>query len=167
MLVADDAFKQHTQVLGEGRRSATCGDGDGYRASFDLGGDIEVAEGRLVNHVHEQAAAPAFRGDSGIQNRIIRGHDHEEDAVEIGMGIVAHVQLEGSLTGQLLHHRGRIAGHHANHGSRPEQRLDLALGDAAPANDEAFVAVDTKTYGKATAHDSTSEAGWVPLPSGA
>ena len=67
------------------------GDGDLQVAAADHGGEVEVAEGRIVDGVDQDAGGFSFGEDSAIDGGDVGCGDDEELAGEVAGGVFALV----------------------------------------------------------------------------
>jgi hypothetical protein len=75
------------ELLGECRRVAGGGDGDLQVSAANDGGEVEVAERRVIDGVAEDAGCGGFGEDGAVDGRVVGGGDDEESSGKVALPI--------------------------------------------------------------------------------
>ncbi len=130
------------QTLGECGAGAGGGDGDLEIAATDDGGEVEVAEGWVVDGVAEDIVGDGLVVDGAVDGRIVGG-GHDEEVVFVGHvarfeGALLVVELAGR--GELEDALAGVRGDDGDVGVGAAEGLDLGLGQSAGSDDQAAAA---------------------------
>ena len=140
------------QALGEGGAGAGGGDGDLEVAAADDGGEVEVAEGWVVDGVAEDVGGDGLVVDGAVDGGVVGGGDDEE-VVGFGVGHVAGGvgALVAVISPAAARSRDALAGVGGDDGDvgvGGAERFDLGLGQIAGSDDEATAAGELEEDGE-------------------
>lgn len=126
------------KALGECGAGSGGGDGDLEVSAADDGGEVEVAEGRVVDGVAEYAGGGGFGEDGAVDGGVVGCGYDEEGSGKVSGCVGALVEGELACSGLLANAFACMRGDDGNGGVRGAEGLDLRLGQVACADDDAW-----------------------------
>jgi hypothetical protein len=140
------------QALREGGAGACGGDGDLKVAATDDGGELEVAEGWVVDGVAEDVGGDGLVVDGAVDGGVVGGGDDEEEVgfgigdVAGGVGALVVVDLAGG--GEVENALAGVGGDDGDVGVGGAEGFDLGLGEVAGTEDEATASGELEEDGE-------------------
>ena len=140
------------ELLGEGGAGAGGGDGDLEVAAADDGGEVEVAEGWVVDGVAEDVGGDGLVVDGAVDGGVVGGGDDEE-VVGFGIGHVAGgvgalLVVDFAGGGEVQNALAGVRGDDGDVGVGGAEGVDLGLGQVAGTDDEAAAAGELEEDGE-------------------
>ena len=136
------------EALGEGGAGSGGGDGDLEVAAADYGGEVEVAEGWVVDGVAEDVVGGGFVEDGAVYGGDVGGGYYEEVILYVACGVVALVEGDLAGGGEVEDSVAGLGGDDGDLAVGGAEGLDLGLGEVAGADDEAGAAGEFEEDGK-------------------
>jgi hypothetical protein len=125
------------EALGEGWAGSGGGDGDLQVSAADYGGEVEVAEGRVIDGVAEDVALGGFVGDGAVDCWVVGGGDYEKISGEVARGVLALMPFDFAGGGEVGDALRGLGGDDGNPGVRGLEGFDFGFGEVAGADDDA------------------------------
>jgi hypothetical protein len=132
------------EALGQGWAGSRGRDGDLEVSAANDGGEIEVAEGWVVNCVADNVFCSGFVKDGSVDSGNIGSGYDEEVSSKIAFEVLALMPLDLAGGGEVGDAFGRYRGDDGHFGMCGLQGLDLGLSQVATADDDARASGDLK-----------------------
>jgi hypothetical protein len=142
------------EALGEGWAGSGGGDGDLEVSAADYGGEVEVAEGRVVDGVAEDVALGGFVEDGPVDCRVVGGGDYEEVSREVSGGVLTLKPFDLSSGGEVGDALSGLGGDDGDFGVCGLEGLDFGFSEMAGADDDAWAGGDFQEDGEEIHGDS-------------